>query len=42
MEDASAVVDLDWFLDWFYSTDFVDIGISDVKHFVSETASQKN
>jgi hypothetical protein len=26
MEDASAV-DLDWFLEAFYSTDFVDIGI---------------
>jgi hypothetical protein len=32
MEDASAV-DLDWFFrGWFYSTDFVDIGINDVKH----------
>jgi aminopeptidase N len=31
MEDASAV-DLDWFFrGWFYSTDFVDIGINDVK-----------
>jgi hypothetical protein len=29
MEDASAV-DLDWFFrGWFYSTDFVDIGIND-------------
>ncbi|WP_163398242.1 M1 family metallopeptidase [Flavobacterium fluviatile] len=38
MEDASAV-DLDWFWrGWFYSTDFVDIGIKDVKQFyVSET-----
>jgi hypothetical protein len=38
MEDASAV-DLDWFFrGWFYSTDFVDIGINDVKqYFVSET-----
>jgi hypothetical protein len=42
MEDASAV-DLDWFFrGWFYSTDFVDIGISDVKqYFVSETASEE-
>jgi len=38
MEDASAV-DLDWFFrGWFYSTDFVDIGIKDVKqYYVSET-----
>ena len=38
MEDASAV-DLDWFWrGWFYSTDFVDIGIKDVKqYYVSET-----
>nr|WP_315140050.1 M1 family metallopeptidase [uncultured Flavobacterium sp.] len=38
MEDASAV-DLDWFFrGWFYSTDFVDIGIEEVKqYFVSET-----
>jgi hypothetical protein len=42
MEDASAV-DLDWFFrGWFYSTDFVDIGINDVKqYFVSETASEE-
>ncbi len=33
MEDASAV-DLDWFWrEWFYTTDYVDIGISDVKKF---------
>ena len=40
MEDASAV-DLDWFFrGWFYSTDFVDIGINDVKqYYVSETAT---
>jgi hypothetical protein len=39
MEDASAV-DLDWFFrGWFYTTDFVDIGIKDVKqYFVTETA----
>jgi hypothetical protein len=45
MEDASAV-DLDWFFrGWFYSTDFVDIGIKDVKqYYVSETptAALKN
>lgn len=37
MEDASAV-DLDWFWrGWFYSTDYVDIGIQEVKQFyVSE------
>ncbi len=37
MEDASAV-DLDWFWrGWFYSTDYVDIGIADVKqYYVSE------
>ena len=36
MEDASAV-DLDWFWrGWFYTTDYVDIGISEVKqYFVS-------
>lgn len=33
MEDASAV-DLDWFWrGWFYSTDYVDIGITDVKQY---------
>ena len=33
MEDASAV-DLDWFWrGWFYSTDYVDIGVSDVKKY---------
>ena len=33
MEDASAV-DLDWFWrGWFYSTDFVDIGVEEVKKF---------
>jgi len=45
MEDASAV-DLDWFFrGWFYSTDFVDIGIKEVKqYFVSEkpTAALKD
>ena len=33
MEDASAV-DLDWFWrGWFYTTDYVDIGVSDVKKY---------
>jgi hypothetical protein len=38
MEDASAV-DLDWFFrGWFYSTDYVDIGIKEVKqYYVTET-----
>ena len=38
MEDASAV-DLDWFFrGWFYTTDFVDIGIKEVKqYYVTET-----
>jgi hypothetical protein len=42
MEDASAV-DLDWFFrGWFYSTDFVDIGVKEVKQFyVSETATKE-
>ena len=41
MEDASAV-DLDWFFrGWFYSTDFVDIGIKEVKqYYVSETPTE--
>ena len=42
MEDASAV-DLDWFFrGWFYSTDYVDIGINNVKqYYVSETPSEE-
>ncbi|MEZ0005202.1 hypothetical protein ABH942_000553 [Flavobacterium sp. 28YEA47A] len=42
MEDASAV-DLDWFWrGWFYSTDYVDIGIQDVKeYFVSADAPKE-
>ena len=42
MEDASAV-DLDWFFrGWFYSTDFVDIGVKEVKqYYVSETATKE-
>ncbi|MFV8391803.1 M1 family metallopeptidase [Flavobacterium sp. LB2P6] len=41
MEDASAV-DLDWFFrGWFYSTDFVDIGVKEVKqYYVSENATK--
>ena len=41
MEDASAV-DLDWFWrGWFYSTDYVDMGIADVKqYYVTETEPQ--
>ncbi len=42
MEDASAV-DLDWFWrGWFYSTDYNDIGIKDVKkYFVSNEPSKE-
>ncbi|RBN50403.1 M1 family metallopeptidase [Flavobacterium psychrolimnae] len=42
MEDASAV-DLDWFFrGWFYSTDFVDIGVKEVKqYYVSETVTKE-
>jgi len=37
MEDASAV-DLDWFWrGWFYSTDHVDIALTDVKKYQSDT-----
>jgi hypothetical protein len=37
MEDASAV-DLDWFFrGWFYSTDYVDIGIKEVKEYYVST-----
>ncbi len=45
MEDASAV-DLDWFWrGWFYTTDYVDMGIQEVKqYYVTETqpASMKD
>jgi hypothetical protein len=43
MEDASAV-DLDWFWKgWFYSTDFVDIGIKNVKqYYVTESVTKEN
>lgn len=42
MEDASAV-DLDWFWrGWFYTTDYVDVGVSDVKsYFVTSTPTQE-
>ncbi|HSD13449.1 MAG TPA: M1 family aminopeptidase, partial [Flavobacterium sp.] len=42
MEDASAV-DLDWFWrGWFYSTDYVDIGIKEVKqYYVTENPSKE-
>ena len=42
MEDASAV-DLDWFWrSWFYTTDYVDIGVKGVKkYFVSKRPSKK-
>ncbi|WP_224483592.1 M1 family metallopeptidase [Robertkochia aurantiaca] len=42
MEDASAV-DLDWFWrGWFYSTDYVDIGVKDVKkYYVSSKPTAK-
>jgi aminopeptidase N len=37
MEDASAV-DLDWFWrGWFYSTDHVDIELSDVRHYTARS-----
>lgn len=42
MEDASAV-DLDWFWrGWFYSTDYNDIGIQDVKQFFVSNEAPKN
>jgi len=42
MEDASAV-DLDWFWrGWFFSTDYVDIGIQDVKqYYVTEERTKE-
>ena len=37
MEDASAI-DLDWFWrGWFYTTDYVDIGVEEVKHYRMQT-----
>lgn len=42
MEDASGV-DLDWFWrGWFYTTDFNDIGIKDVKQFYVTSETPKN
>jgi aminopeptidase N len=42
MEDASAV-DLDWYWrGWFYTTDYVDIGIKDIKkYYVSDKPTKK-
>ncbi len=42
MEDASAV-DLDWYWrGWFYTTDYVDIGVKEVKkYFVSSKPTEK-
>ncbi|WP_121667107.1 M1 family metallopeptidase [Mesonia aquimarina] len=42
MEDASAV-DLDWFWrGWFYTTDYVDIGVKDVKsYFLTDKPTKK-
>jgi len=42
MEDASAV-DLDWFFrGWFFTTDYVDIGIKEVKqYYVTDTPPQE-
>ena len=42
MEDASAI-DLDWFWrGWFYSTDYVDIGIKNFKRFFISPDPSKN
>lgn len=42
MEDASAV-DLDWFFrGWFYTTDYTDIGIKDVKqYYITDQPNQE-
>ncbi len=41
MEDASAV-DLDWFIrGWFYTTDYTDIGIKEVKRYFVSTDAPK-
>ncbi|HET8885194.1 MAG TPA: M1 family metallopeptidase [Salinimicrobium sp.] len=42
MEDASGV-DLDWYWrGWFYTTDFVDIGVKDVKqYFITDTPTKE-
>ena len=40
MEDASAI-DLDWFWrGWFYTTDYVDIGVEEVKHYRMQIEEQ--
>ncbi len=40
MEDASAI-DLDWFWrGWFYTTDYVDIGVEEVKHYRMQTEEE--
>lgn len=42
MEDASAV-DLDWFFrGWFYTTDYTDIGIKEVKQFFVSNEAPKD
>ncbi|CAM3997890.1 M1 family metallopeptidase [Flavobacterium branchiophilum] len=42
MEDASGT-DLDWFFrGWFYTTDYTDIGIKEVKQFVVSNEAQKD
>lgn len=42
MEDASAV-DLDWFIrGWFYTTDYNDIGIKEVKQYFVSTEKPEN
>ena len=39
MEDASSV-DLDWFWrGWFYSTDNVDVALTNVRHFITDSIS---
>ena len=41
MEDASAI-DLDWFWrGWFYTTDYVDIGVEEVKHYRMQIEEQE-
>ncbi|MEY3499057.1 MAG: hypothetical protein RL308_726 [Bacteroidota bacterium] len=42
MEDASAT-DLDWFIrGWFYTTDYTDIGIKEVKQYFVSNEAPKN
>lgn len=41
MEDASAI-DLDWFWrGWYYTTDYVDIGVKNLRQFQVETVKQR-